>query len=147
DDILQNEIQTYAELQKQKMHESLREQHSEWVEPNNEGTTCQFLNMDASTREQLEALRQQIDLLDERIVELVQERAQVVKEVGNIKREAHLPVTVARREKHVMERVQELAKGGPLPADAVGCIYQTLVKEMRNWEAKLDASATLEFSS
>jgi chorismate mutase len=66
----------------------------------------------------------------------------VVKEVGNIKREAHLPVTVASREKQVIENAQDLAKGGPLPADAVGRIYQKLVEEMRNWEAKLDAAAT-----
>ena len=37
---------------------------------------------------------------------------------------------------------QELAKGGPLPAEAVGRIYQKLVEEMRNWEAKLDATVS-----
>jgi len=31
---------------------------------------------------------------------------------------------------------------GPLPAEAVGRIYQTLVEEMRNREAKLDATAS-----
>ena len=48
----------------------------------------------AGTQEQLAAYRQQIDSIDQRIVELFQERARVVQEVGNIKREAHLPVTV-----------------------------------------------------
>jgi chorismate mutase len=48
----------------------------------------------------------------------------VVEEVGNIKREAHLPVTVHSREQQVIEKAQELAKGGPLPAEAVGRIYQ-----------------------
>jgi chorismate mutase len=62
----------------------------------------------------------------------------VVEEVGNIKREAHLPVMVPDREQQVIERAQELARGGPLPAEAVGRIYQKLVEEMRNWEAKLD---------
>ena len=100
------------------------------------------LNSNGGTQERLEACRQQIDSLDQRIVELVQERARVVEEVGDIKREAHLPVTVPSREQQVIAKAQELAKGGPLPAEAVGRIYQTLVEEMRNWEAKLDATAS-----
>jgi chorismate mutase len=95
----------------------------------------------AGTQEQLTAHRQQIDLLDQRIVELVQQRARVVEEIGNIKRAAHLPVTVPSREQQVIEKAQELARGGPLPAEAVGRIFQKLVEEMRNWEAKLDAAA------
>ena len=100
------------------------------------------LDTNAGTRERLEACRQKIDSLDQRIVALIQQRAQVVEEVGRIKREAHLPVTVASRENQVIENAQGLAKGGPLPADAVGRIYQKLVEEMRNWEAKLEAAAT-----
>jgi chorismate mutase len=95
----------------------------------------------AGTQEQLAAYRQQIDSIDQQIVELFQQRARLVQEVANIKREAHLPVTVPSRERQVVEKAQELAKGGPLPAEAVGRIYQKLVEEMRNWEAKLDASA------
>ena len=45
------------------------------------------------------------------------------------------------REEQVIEKAQELAKGGPLPAEAVGRIYQKLVEEMRNWEAQLNAAA------
>ncbi|HYY31434.1 MAG TPA: chorismate mutase [Chthoniobacterales bacterium] len=93
----------------------------------------------AGTQEQLAAYREQIDSLDQRIVELFQQRARLVEEVGNIKREAHLPVTVPSREQQVVEKAEELAKGGPLPAEAVGRIYEKLVEEMRNWEAKLDA--------
>jgi chorismate mutase len=48
----------------------------------------------------------------------------VVERVGKIKREAHLPVRVPSREQQVIAKAQELAKGGPLPAEAVGRIYQ-----------------------
>jgi chorismate mutase len=92
-------------------------------------------NTRAGTQEQLATYREQIDSLDQRIVELFQQRARVVEEVGNIKRQAHLPVTVPGRERQVIEKAEELAKGGPLPAEAVGRIYQKLVEEMRNWEA------------
>jgi chorismate mutase len=100
----------------------------------------------AGTQEQLAAYRHQIDSLDQRIVELIQLRARAVEEVGNIKREAHLSVTVPNREQEVIEKAQEFAKGGPLPAEAVGRIYQKVVEEMRNWEATLDA-ATPQSSS
>jgi chorismate mutase len=95
----------------------------------------------ADTQEQLAAYRHQIDSLDQRIVELIQQRARMVEEVGNIKREARLPVTVPNREQQVIEKAKEFAKGGPLPAEAVGRIYQKLVEEMRNWEVKLNAAA------
>lgn len=97
-------------------------------------------NLRAGTQEQLAAYREQIDSLDQRIVDLVQERARVVEKVGDLKREAHLPVTVPNREQQVIAKAQELAKGGPLPAEAVGRIYQKLVEEMRNWEAKLETA-------
>ena len=100
-------------------------------------------NSNAGTEHRLAACRQQIDTLDHRIVELIQERARVVADVGDIKREAHLPVTVPGREQQVIEKAHELAKGGPLPAEAVGRIYQKLIEEMRNWEAKPGAGETL----
>jgi chorismate mutase/prephenate dehydratase len=88
----------------------------------------------ADTKEQLDAYRQKIDQLDRRIVDLLQERARVVAQVGDVKRAANLPVTVPSREQQVIEKAQNLAKEGPLPAEAVGRIYQKLVEEMRNWE-------------
>jgi chorismate mutase-like protein len=94
---------------------------------------------DAGTQEQLETCRQQIDSLDQKIVELIQERASVVKQVGEIKRAANLPVTVPSREKQVIAKVEDLAKAGPLPSEAVGRIYQELITEMRNWEATTSA--------
>lgn len=95
------------------------------------------LDAKAGDQEQLAACRQQIDSLDQQIVYLIQQRARVVEEVGKIKRDAHLPVAVPSREQRVVEKAQELAKEGPLPAEAVGRIYQRLVEEMRNWEAGL----------
>jgi chorismate mutase len=94
----------------------------------------------AGTEEQLTAYRQQIDSLDQGIVKLIQERARVVEEVGKLKREAHLPMTVPSREQQVIAKAQELGKAGPLPSEAVGRIYQKLVEEMRDWEAKLDTT-------
>jgi chorismate mutase/prephenate dehydratase len=102
-------------------------------------TTLLALDTQNETQQRLAACREQIDSLDQSIVQLIQERARIVEKIRKIKREALLPVFVAAREQQVIEKAQELAKGGPLPADAVARIYQKLVQEMRNWEAKLDA--------
>jgi chorismate mutase / prephenate dehydratase len=99
-------------------------------------------NTKAGPQDRLEACRQQIDSLDQRLVELIQERARVVQQVGAIKREAHLPVTDTGREQRVIQKAEELANGGPLPPETVGRIYQKLVEEMRNWEAGLNANQT-----
>ena len=105
------------------------------------------LDVEAGTQERLEACRHEIDALDQRLVELIQKRARVVEEVGAIKREAGLTIRDAQREHQVIEKVQRLAKGGPLPAEAVGRIYQKLIEEMRNWEQKLNDAATRQSSS
>jgi chorismate mutase len=94
------------------------------------------------TEERLAAYRQQIDSLDQAIVKLIEERARVVEKIGQLKREAHLPVTVPSREQQVIEKAQELARGGPLPSAAVGRIYQKLIEEMRDWEAKVDSAGS-----
>jgi chorismate mutase len=94
----------------------------------------------AGTQEQLATYRQQIDSIDQRLVQLIQERARVVQQVGVIKQEAHLPVTDTSREQVVIQKAEDLGKGGPLPPEAVGRIYQKLVEEMRNWEASLTKS-------
>jgi chorismate mutase len=98
------------------------------------------VNTKAGTQEQLATYRQQIDSIDQRLVELIQERARVVQQVGAIKQEAHIPVTDTSREQVVIQKAEDLGKGGPLPPEAVGRIYQKLVEEMRNWEASLTKS-------
>ena len=97
-------------------------------------------NTKAGTQEQLATYRQQIDSIDQRLVQLIQERARVVQQVGAIKQEAHIPVTDTSREQVVIQKAEDLGKGGPLPPEAVGRIYQKLVEEMRNWEASLNKS-------
>jgi chorismate mutase / prephenate dehydratase len=98
------------------------------------------VNTKAGTQEQLATYRQQIDSIDKHLVELIQERARVVQQVGVTKQEAHIPVTDTSREQVVIQKAEDLGKGGPLPPEAVGRIYQKLVEEMRNWEASLNKS-------
>jgi chorismate mutase len=100
-------------------------------------STLFAVETNAGTPEQLAAYRGQIDLVDRQIVELFQQRARVVEDIADFKRKMHLPVMDTGREQQVIEKVQKLAKDGPLPAEAVGRIYKKLIEEMRDWEARV----------
>ena len=57
----------------------------------------------------IEELRAEIDRIDRELVRLYQERMETVKQIGEYKKEHHLPVTDSSREREVLERVGEMA--------------------------------------
>ena len=74
----------------------------------------------------LEVLRAQIDELDERIVDLLNARAQVVVEVGKVKQQNNTPIYAPDREKAVLEKLRRLNKG-PLPNRCLEAVYRELM--------------------
>jgi chorismate mutase len=91
----------------------------------------------SDTETRLAACRKQIDDTDQQIVVLLNQRARIVAEVGKIKHEAHLPVAAPAREQQVLDHVVQMGATGPLPADRLRRIYQTVIQEMRTWEEGL----------
>ena len=75
---------------------------------------------------ELAVLRQRIDELDRNIVELLNERAGVVVEVGRAKLAGGLPVYSPDREQAVLRRIAEL-NPGPLPQKTLQAIYRELM--------------------
>jgi chorismate mutase len=98
------------------------------------GSDCQKVS-DPETR--LASCRKQIDETDQQIVALLNQRARIVAEVGTIKREAHLPVTVPAREQQVLDHIVQVGDPGPLPPDRLRRIYRTVLQEMRSWEEEM----------
>lgn len=76
--------------------------------------------------ESLGDLRQKIDALDAKIVELLNERAEVVVEVGKLKQQTKDPIYAPDREKLVLDKVRSLNKG-PLPDRALEAVYRELM--------------------
>ncbi|MHC5164724.1 MAG: prephenate dehydratase [Planctomycetota bacterium] len=74
----------------------------------------------------LEELRKKIDSIDEKLVELINERAQIVVEVGKLKQADSAPIYVPHREKAVLEKIAELNKG-PLPDKTMQAIWRELM--------------------
>jgi chorismate mutase/prephenate dehydratase len=77
----------------------------------------------------LQPLRQKIDELDHRIVELLNARARIVVEIGKVKHQSGTPVYAPDREKIVLERIRAAnrAVGGPLPDVCLEAIYRELM--------------------
>ena len=71
-----------------------------------------------------------IDNLDRRIVELLNQRAVVAAEIGEIKQAMAMPIYEPKREDVVFHNVKE-ANAGPLSGEAVHRIFERIIDEMR----------------
>lgn len=81
----------------------------------------------------LDALRDEIDRLDEVIVRLLDRRARCAYAVGRIKRELGRQIYEPGRETAVMTHVKQVntSLGGPLTDDAIERLYERVMDEAR----------------
>jgi chorismate mutase/prephenate dehydratase len=85
----------------------------------------------------LETLRQQIDQLDTKLVELLNERVRVALEIGKTKKEQGGEIYVPSREKAVFDRVCNLNTEGPLPDKSARAIYREIMSAALALESNL----------
>ncbi len=78
--------------------------------------------------------RNQIDLLDRKIISLIQKRTKVVEKVGEYKKEQNLPITNPKRESEIYEKIEK-NNYGPLSSKALIHIYQNIIYQCRMHEA------------
>lgn len=76
--------------------------------------------------ESLDDLRRQIDALDEKIVDLLNQRAEVVVRVGRLKQQTNAPIYAPDRERLVLDKIHKLNRG-PLPDRALDAVYRELM--------------------
>ena len=74
----------------------------------------------------LEELRNQIDNLDEKIIELLNQRIEVVQEIGKTKKDSGDEIYVPARERAVFEKITRL-NDGPLPDESAHAIYREIM--------------------
>lgn len=84
----------------------------------------------------LAALREQIDATDAQIVALLNRRARLALEVGEVKKRDNAPVYRPEREAQVLERVGSQA-AAPLPGAALRSIYREIMSACREVERRL----------
>ena len=92
----------------------------------------------------LDALRDEIDKIDEVIVRLLDSRARCAFSVGRLKHQLGRPIYEPAREAAVIAHVRQVNErlGGPLDGDAVARLYERIMDEARRiqrLEAERDA--------
>ncbi|MFQ5849099.1 MAG: prephenate dehydratase [Candidatus Binatia bacterium] len=89
-----------------------------------------------SRKETVDALRKKIDQVDEKIVELLNQRACLAQKIGQTKSLGKEEVYVPNREKAIIQRVADLSRG-PLPEQAIRSIYREVLSASRSLEAPI----------
>jgi chorismate mutase len=74
--------------------------------------------------------RENIDSIDLRLLELLNQRTRMVEEIGRAKESLALPIYEPKREDDVFRNVTD-HNHGPLTSDAVKGIFERIIDEMR----------------
>ena len=86
------------------------------------------------TPKDLEKLRIEIDAIDEKLVELFNQRARCVQEIGRYKQQKQKAVYEPTREAAVMANVAR-SNHGPLPYEELATIYTAILAAMRRLQS------------
>ncbi|MFQ5701961.1 MAG: chorismate mutase [Acidobacteriota bacterium] len=84
-------------------------------------------------KEEIRRWRDQIDDLDLRIRDLLNERSRCALAIGAVKKRANQPVYDPGREAEIVGRVLE-GNGGPLPDEALRRLFERILDESRRLE-------------
>jgi len=86
--------------------------------------------IDKESKDALSDCRSRIDVVDRRLVALLNERTRIVEEIGRIKRKMQMPIYEPKREDEVFANAMA-SNSGPLSPEAVKRIFERIVDEMR----------------
>ena len=81
----------------------------------------------------IDGWRRKIDELNEKLLQLLNERAECALEIGRIKQDSGQPIHDPGREAAVLSHLRELNQG-PLEDEAVRRIFQTIIEASRQLE-------------
>ena len=75
-------------------------------------------------------IRNAIDAVDRRIIALLQERATLAREIGQVKKELGLPILDPAREGKIRKKIAQ-GPQGPMDAQQLTRIYEMIMAESR----------------
>jgi len=89
--------------------------------------------VESETGVEIDELRKRIDLLDDALIRIFNERARIALEIGRVKKELGLAVFDPGREKRIFSRMKA-DNPGPLDDDAVIRLFERVIDESRRLE-------------
>ena len=85
----------------------------------------------------INVFRNEIDTIDKAIILLISKRIEVIKKIGEYKKEYNLPVYNPEREKEVITSRNDLARGLNLDEKFVENIIRQIIEEAHNVENRI----------
>jgi len=98
-----------------------------------------WARLSLSRNESVDVLRKKIDQIDERVVNLLNNRALLAQKIGQSKSLSNQEVYVPQREQEILQRLSGLNRG-PLTVNAIRAIYREVISGCRSLEAPLNVA-------
>ncbi len=95
--------------------------------------------MDDELNSKLKPLRDRIDEIDAQLIALLNQRAAIALEVGEVKKHYNAPVFRPEREQQVISRLQAMSEG-PLAGDHISAIWREIMAASRSLEQPVSAA-------
>ncbi|HLX01442.1 MAG TPA: prephenate dehydratase [Trinickia sp.] len=95
--------------------------------------------MDDELNTKLKPLRDRIDAIDAQLIALLNQRAAIALEVGEVKKHYNAPVFRPEREQQVIARLQDMS-AGPLAGDHISAIWREIMAASRALEQQVRAA-------
>jgi len=81
----------------------------------------------------IDTLREEINRLDDELLKIFNQRADLALKIGEIKKERQLPVYDPGREKRIFQRMKAM-NPGPLEDEAIVRLFERVIDESRRLE-------------
>ena len=88
---------------------------------------------DPEIQETIKALRERVNEVDHELVRLLNERAQIVQEMGAYKQEAGIPLFDPKREEELLSKIAE-DNPGPIYDSSMRDIFEIIMHRIRDLE-------------
>lgn len=86
---------------------------------------------DEDPKTDIGVLRKSINLIDKQILDLINERLSLAKQIGDLKKQSGIQILDSSREKEILERLLE-QNNGPMGAEGLKNIFSAIMAEGRN---------------
>ena len=79
----------------------------------------------------MQQIRKRIDIIDEKIIQLLARRIKLVLKVGKFKKKEGLPIRDKKREEEILKKLEKQAKKLGINPEFISKLYQEMFKESR----------------
>jgi chorismate mutase/prephenate dehydratase len=92
-----------------------------------------------SAETDVKVLRKEIDLTDDKILVLLNQRAELVKKIGRIKSQSAQGIYLPGREEKIFDRLQSINQG-PFPTSSIKAVFREIISACRSLQKPLTVS-------